>query len=202
MSLLVSLMAASALSVSLQPATAAADQGYAPSGEVTSAASGAQSAASSARPEGSATKLPKGALPARSRNLADYKPPPWPEVPDLGQMVVRMVVGTGIVLGLSVLSLWAARRWLQPASSGGDRHGQMALLDTLRIGNRCAVHLIHVQGTRVLIGVDTNGLKSMVTLPERFAGVLEEAANEPETEQDDRFVPIGAEQGSGSAADK
>ena len=66
----------------------------------------------------------------------------------------------------------------------------MALLDTLRIGNRCALHLIQVQGTRVLVGVDTNGLKGMVALPERFEGVLEEESAR---------LPAGRKGGAGPA---
>ncbi len=48
----------------------------------------------------------------------------------------------------------------------------LRLLETLPLGNRCSVHLVHMGNREVLIGVDGSGIKSIVPLPENFADVL------------------------------
>jgi flagellar biogenesis protein FliO len=120
-------------------------------------------------PEKSAAGEPK------AKTDLSYTPPSMPSVPDARLMLTRLVVGTGVVLGLCVLTLWLCKRWLVrlPAKTTGLT--QLTVVETLALGNRCSVHLLHAANRQVLIGVDGTGIKTMIALPELFAGDMLEA---------------------------
>ncbi len=106
----------------------------------------------------------------------DYTAPQVPDMPNPQSMLTRLALGTLLVLGLSVASIWAMRRWLQPAqAAAGPR--TMKLLESLPLGNRCTLHLVHMGKREVLIGVDGAGIKTIVPLPEAFEEVLQETAS-------------------------
>ena len=104
-----------------------------------------------------------------------YSPPPWPESPDPKALLARLGVGTVVVLGLCVGTLWGAKRWLQrqPVAAASQ---QLRLLETLPLGNRCTLYLVSVGDRRVLVGADGGGIKSVAPLPEGFADALDEAS--------------------------
>lgn len=104
-----------------------------------------------------------------------YTPPVWPEGPDSRNMLLRLGLGTAVVLVLCVGMLWASKRWLQgmPVKSGSNH--QLAIIETLPLGNRCWVHLLRAGKQQVLVGLDGSGMKAMVALPERFEQVMTEA---------------------------
>jgi len=103
-----------------------------------------------------------------------YVPPAWPEAPDPKAMIMRLVLGTAIVLGLCAGTLFLSKRWLKGMPARGSATGPLALVDTLFLGNRCQVHLIGIGKRRVLVGVDAAGLKSVVPLAEPFEETLGE----------------------------
>jgi flagellar biogenesis protein FliO len=90
-------------------------------------------------------------------------------------------VGTVVVLGLCVGSLWAAKRWLRLTPAAGPGGGQLRLLETLSLGNRCALYLVAAGDRRVLVGVDAAGMKATLALSDGFADALTEAAAGAET---------------------
>ncbi len=58
--------------------------------------------------------------------------------------------------------------WLCVAPAATDAPGQLRLIDTLALSNRCCLHLVAAANCQILVGMDQSGLKSLVTLPERF----------------------------------
>jgi flagellar biogenesis protein FliO len=110
-----------------------------------------------------------------------YTPPAWPDAPDARAMLVRLVVGTLLVLGLCVGTLWIGRRWLHgvPAQPGGNT--QLRLVERLPLGNRCFLYLLTVQDRQLLVGVDASGMKTLVTLSEPFEAGLNDRLHGLET---------------------
>jgi flagellar biogenesis protein FliO len=104
----------------------------------------------------------------------DYVAPQVPDMPNPQTMLTKLALGTLLVLGLSVASIVAMRRWLQPAEAARNGPRSMKLLETLPLGNRCSLHLVHLGKREVLIGVDAAGIKTIVPLTEPFEEVLQE----------------------------
>jgi flagellar biogenesis protein FliO len=108
------------------------------------------------------------------RGKLDYVPPAWPEAPDSKSMLLRLGLGTVIVLALCVGTLWVGKRWLGVATGATDATGQLRVVETLALTNRCSLLLVNAANCQVLVGIDQSGLKSLVTLPERFESSLHE----------------------------
>ena len=112
---------------------------------------------------------------AKSASKTDYVAPSIADMPNPQGMLVRLVSGTMLVLGLSVASIWLMRRWMQSQAPAGLGRREMSLVETLPLGNRCSLHLVHMGKREVLIGVDGAGIKTIVPLPKAFEEVLAEA---------------------------
>lgn len=84
--------------------------------------------------------------------------------PDARSMLIRLGLGTVLVLGLSVGSLWLGKRWLQvkPLPTGGER--QLRLLETIPLHGRCRVYLLQAGSQQVLVGADGYGLQALLPL--------------------------------------
>ena len=100
----------------------------------------------------------------------------WPEPDgsvDAGATLRGLAEGAGLVLALSVVGLWGLRHWLvkrnQPAGSGQS----LRRIDSLVLPQRCQVHLLDVQGQRVLVALDAGGLKGVTVLPDSFESLVE-----------------------------
>jgi flagellar biogenesis protein FliO len=121
---------------------------------------------------------------AKSKANADYAAPTIPDAPNPQALLARLAMGTVLVLGLSVASIWGMRRWLYPMGTGAAGLREMRLIETLPLGNRCSLHLVYLGKREVLVGVDGGGIKSIVPLAKPFDDVLgetETAAPTPET---------------------
>ena len=103
---------------------------------------------------------------------AKYTAPVLPEAPNFQAMLARLGGGTIVVLGLCVVTLWAIRRWVNPLPQAGAGPRAMELKETLSLGNRCSLHLVHLGKREVLVGVDAAGIKVIVPLPHAFDDVL------------------------------
>ena len=100
--------------------------------------------------------------------------PQWPAPPDTGAMLLRLVIGTVVVLGLCVGSLWLGKPWLQRLQSinaGGQR---LHVEGSVALGNRAVLYLVRVGDTQLIAGTDATGLKSLLALPTSFKEVLDE----------------------------
>ncbi|MBW3543283.1 MAG: hypothetical protein KY476_23760, partial [Planctomycetes bacterium] len=84
----------------------------------------------------------------------DYREP-WPAPPNIGGVLGRLAVGTVVVLVLCVVTLVFGKRWLggavAKAGGGGTR---LTLKESVPLGHRCFLHLVEVDGTRVLAATD------------------------------------------------
>ncbi|MCZ6643616.1 MAG: flagellar biosynthetic protein FliO [Gammaproteobacteria bacterium] len=119
-----------------------------------------------------------GALAVHDQQGLWYQQPDSPEPLDLGAIVFRLVLGSVAVLAACVVSLWAARRWLKNGSVLGTGSGRMQLIESLALANRCSVQLIQVDNRKLLIGLDTSGLKTILPLADEFASTLDEIKDE------------------------
>jgi len=107
-----------------------------------------------------------------------YTPPSVPEAPDAKAMLMRLGVATAFVLALCVVTLWLGKRWLGGTAAPAGPSHQMRLLETLPLGNRCAVYLVQVANRSIMIGTDPSGLKTIVPLPESFSDQVFATAGE------------------------
>ena len=124
----------------------------------------------------------------KNQSTSTYTAPAIPDAPNPQTMVVRLVTGTVIVLVLAVGSLWGMRRWMQTTGYGDNSAGVMRLIETLPLGNRCSLHLVHLGKREVLIGVDGAGIKTIVPLPSAFEDVL--ADTEPAATPAPETIPF------------
>jgi flagellar biogenesis protein FliO len=136
--------------------------------------------------------------PAQAQDNKDpfaYSPPSWPEEPNPRGMLLRLVVGTAVVLTLCAGTLFLARRWLRQIPGQGGSDGHLSVIETLSLGNRAAVHLLRVGRQQVLVGTDAAGMKALIPLPEPFGDALEEAraktAETPPAADVPATIPLG-----------
>jgi flagellar biogenesis protein FliO len=106
--------------------------------------------------------------------VSEYKAPNLPEVPNPQALLGRLFMGTIVVLGLSVLSIWVMRRWLPGQVPAHAAPRDMRLIETLHLGNRSSLHLVHLGQREILVGVDAGGIKSIVPLSKPFDDALAE----------------------------
>ncbi len=107
-----------------------------------------------------------------------YTPPTWPEPPSYGAMFLRLGLGTTLVLGLCVATLWGGKRWLAKLAPAPRTTGEMKLVESLPLGNRCALHLVQIASKQILVGADASGIRTVVPLSEAFEAVLNETQPE------------------------
>jgi flagellar biogenesis protein FliO len=112
---------------------------------------------------------------------SDYTAPAMPDMPSPQAMLGRLFVGTIFVLALAAVSLWGARRWMQPNGPANTMPREMRLIETLPLGNRCSVHLVHLGKREILIGVDGTGIKTVVPLAGSFEDALESGIRNQES---------------------
>src|SRR5258708_6949107 len=93
----------------------------------------------------------------KSKGPGQYVAPPLPPMPSPQAILGRLATGTVVVLGLAVVSLCGARRWLKLNVAPGMSSGNLKLIETLQLGNRCALHLVHLGKREVLVGTDGGG---------------------------------------------
>lgn len=113
--------------------------------------------------------------PAIDASLA-YEPPAWPEVPSLSGLLWRLGLGTGLVLALCLGTLWTGQRWLRRSPLKAMEGNQLQLLQKVPLGPRCALYLLQAGQQHVVIGIDTSGLQSIVTLPDGLESVVVDKA--------------------------
>jgi flagellar biogenesis protein FliO len=109
-----------------------------------------------------------------------YEPPTFADGPDARSMLLRLGVGTVVVVGLCIGTLWFGKRWLQVAPPPAVGERQLGVIEALSLNHRCCVYLIKVGPRQMLAGVDGSGLKALVPLTEPFEQTLNDLqAGEP-----------------------
>lgn len=85
-----------------------------------------------------------------------------------GDILSQLAQGTGLVLALCVSGLWVLRQWLSKRSLPAGVSAELRRVESLALPNRCQIHLVEVQGRRVLVGTDPAGLKGVTVLSAPF----------------------------------
>lgn len=106
-------------------------------------------------------------------DLGTYSPN-WPEPPNTGAMLLRLGIGTAIVLALCVGSLWLGKPWLQRLQVVGVNSPAFRIEGSVTLGQRAMLHLVRIGDTQLVAGTDATGLKSLIALPQSFKDVLAE----------------------------
>lgn len=101
-------------------------------------------------------------------NGLDYAPPTTPAPPDIGSLVLRLLLLTAALVSVCVAVLWYARRSNRPAASVGSESGRLKHEGTMALDRVCAVHLLTADGQTVAVTTDATGLRSIVVLTEPF----------------------------------
>lgn len=104
--------------------------------------------------------------------------PDWPEPPDTGAMLMRLLIGTGIVLVLCVGTLVLGKPWLSKFQIKGISNPAFQIEGSVTVGQRAMLHLVRVGGVQLVAGTDAGGLKSLIVLPTPFKDVLDEQMTE------------------------
>ena len=100
--------------------------------------------------------------------------PQWPEPPNTGAMLLRLCIGTVVVLGLCVGALWFGKPWLQKLQTAATGNAALHIEGSLAVGNRAMLYLVRAGGTQLIAGTDATGLKSLIALPVSFKEVLDQ----------------------------
>jgi flagellar biogenesis protein FliO len=116
---------------------------------------------------------------AKEKGKLEYTAPALPDAPSVQSMFVRLGVGTAVVLGLCVATMFGIKKWMYPIATNGTAPREMRLMETLQLGNRCSLHLVHLHKQPILVGVDGSGIQTIVPLPPSFEEVLTEAEAPP-----------------------
>lgn len=101
--------------------------------------------------------------------------PEWPAPPDTGAMLMRLVMGTVVVLGLCVGSLWLGKPWLMKLQTAQSPNSTIQIAGSVALGQRAILYLVKVGDTQLIAGTDVTGLKSLLALPASFKEVLDGA---------------------------
>ena len=62
------------------------------------------------------------------------------------------------VLALIVVGAWVAKRYLHLLPQYGEKGGNIKILATRTLGSKRAVHLLEIEGVKLLIGSTDNGV--------------------------------------------
>lgn len=111
--------------------------------------------------------------------IPEWKGQQYPAPLDLGDLVGRLVVGTGIVLGLAVIAVLVIRKWMGPmANLKPTPSRRLQHVESLALPNRNSLQLVELDGRAILVGMNAAGLQTIVPLEKSFAEQLA-AADEP-----------------------
>jgi flagellar biogenesis protein FliO len=115
-----------------------------------------------------------GVSPDQTKDTLQYDPPDLPEMPPLKPMLLRLALGTVLVLILCIFTLGASKRWVRPLAAPINQGRKLRILESLALGGRCSVLLLQAEEAKILVGMDPSGIKTLLPLPKSFDRALEE----------------------------
>jgi len=96
-----------------------------------------------------------------------------PQTLDLGELIARLVIATGIVLVLAVLAVVAVRKWMGPALSPRiEKSSRLRLIESLPLPQRASLQLVELDGRPVLVGMNSGGLQTITPVERSFSESL------------------------------
>jgi flagellar biogenesis protein FliO len=101
-----------------------------------------------------------------------YRGPRFPEPVDFRALVVRLVLGTSLVLALCASTVWIGKRWFGLGAPSASQNSRLSLVETLALGHRCYIQLVQADGQMFVLGLDAAGIKALVPFTEAFDSEL------------------------------
>ena len=90
--------------------------------------------------------------------FADYSEPEVPEVPSLGESLVKVGGALAVVLAMVLILAFAAKRYLSGAKSALSAQKQLTVLSTHFIGVKKSVTLVEIAGEVLALGVTNENI--------------------------------------------
>jgi flagellar biogenesis protein FliO len=113
---------------------------------------------------------PGASLQAKEEKAASdsmkYVPPSWPQGPDAETMLLRVGVGTALVVSLCLATMWLLARKFSVTALKKQTGNRLRVIATLPLANRGALHLLAIEKRRIVAAVDSTGLKALLPIPE------------------------------------
>jgi flagellar biogenesis protein FliO len=97
-----------------------------------------------------------------------FGPPDW-------SLFLSVILKLGVVLALIYIGLFLLKRWRQEGPAVAQR--RLALLETLRLSPKQAVHLVHADGRVLVVGATDQTISLLTHWPDDAQGV-DDAAQE------------------------
>lgn len=110
---------------------------------------------------------------SKGDSVPEWKGQQYPAPLDLGDLVGRLIIGTGIVLGLAVIAVLVIRKWMGPmANLKPTPSRRLKHVESLALPNRNSLQLVELDGRTILVGMNAAGLQTIVPLEKSFAEQL------------------------------
>lgn len=128
---------------------------------------------------------------ASSDSIPEWAGSEPPAALDLGDLLGRLGIATGIVLAIAVVSVLAIRKWmgpavgLRPTSTQRLRH-----VESLALPMRASIQLVELDGKPILIGMNAAGLQTITPVERSFAESLNSLNEEDATEKSSAGEPM------------
>jgi flagellar biogenesis protein FliO len=103
----------------------------------------------------------------------EFETPKTQDAPSLTGILVRLMLGTAVVLVLCGGTAWAVGRWVRGQQKSMNA-GPLKLVASLPVNRSVAVHLVRIGDQQIILGTDSSGLRSMIPLNDSFEETLEE----------------------------
>ena len=138
-----------------------------------------------------ALKPKRNTQPAIGDTAAGAGEPAWmveagPQTLDLGGLIARLLIATGVVLVLAVLAVLAVRKWMGPAFTPGvAKSSRLRLVETLALPQRASLQLVELDGRTVLVGMNAGGLQTITPVERPFSESLRIFDQDDETHAQD-----------------
>lgn len=116
---------------------------------------------------------------AGAESIPEWASQSPPDALNLGDLISRLVIATGIVLVLAVVSVLAIKKWMGPIPSTRQTPSQrLKHIESLALPQRASLQLVELDGRPILIGMNAAGLQTIAPVEKSFAESLKAIEDE------------------------
>lgn len=110
---------------------------------------------------------------ATGESIPDWEGRQRPQALDLGDLVGRLMIATGIVLAVAVICVLILRKWMGPVANLKTAPAQrLRHVETLALPQRASLQLVELDGRPILIGMNAAGLQTITPVERSFSESL------------------------------